>query len=470
MNSAAGVPESAAADQASTEVFGYWVRGNEQYRTLLPSSNVDYNQLPTYPARPHFHNSHVSMALETQVVAFNGAMDDPTRPSSMPIYQTATFCQPDADHFGSYDYTRSGNPTRTACETLLAGLEGAYAAFCFSSGMSALSAVILACCEAGDAVICGSDIYGGMHRYLSRIASKMNIQVLFVDTADTQKLQQAVSGFEAAGTTRRLRLVHCESPSNPRMRITDLRAAAQITHHAGALFSVDNTIMSPVLQKPLALGADIVVHSATKFLSGHADFIAGVVACRTEELARKVAFVSNAEGTALDPMSCWLLMRSVKTLHLRVERCAQNAELVAAFLSQHPRVTRLHFAGPVPNPKTAREDKAVNISSSHLAHRLHMTQAMGGGSVISFETGDAEYSKLIINALKLFKITVSFGSCSSTAELPCLLSHASIPAQERTIPADLIRVSIGIEHIKDILEDLRQAFARASAVCPSSLP
>jgi len=378
--------------------------------------------------------------------------------------------QPSVYEFGPYDYTRSGNPTRTALETLVAGLENAHSAFAFTSGMAALNAVVHLV-KAGEEIIASSDLYGGMHRLLTKVAARNNIQITFVDTANLDALRKTISD--------KTRLIHFETPSNPMMRISDLREISKIAHERNILVSVDSTMMTPYLQKPLALGCDIVVHSATKFLSGHSDVMCGVVCVKTEEIAREIGFYQNAEGTGLAPFDCWLLLRSIKTLALRVERAQQNAEKVAEFLSRHPAVKHLHYSGAIPNPKKHKpiswgknqfnvgekleQIQQVNISSSHFAHRLHMSQSRGGGSVLSFETGNVEFSRRVVDACRLLKLTVSFGSCNSLVEMPCIQSHASIPADQRTLPEDLIRVSIGIEDVRDIIDDLERAFRCAAS-------
>ncbi|KAF4677386.1 hypothetical protein FOL47_001972 [Perkinsus chesapeaki] len=293
------------------------------------ASSIDYNQVPTYPERPTFESKPLPLRYETQCVAFDPCKSDPNHPSSMPIYQTATFVQPSIERFGPYDYTRSGNPTRTAVEQLLAGLEGAHAAFSFNTGMAALAAVTKLC-DAGDEIICGDDIYGGMHRLLSRIIKRYNIKVHFVDLSDTSAV--------AAVLSDKTRIVHCESPSNPLMRITDLRRlSAQLKAFSSRIIlSVDSTMMSPYWMQPLRLGADVVVHSATKFLLGHSDTMAGFVCTSTQQLSSAIAFVQNAEGTACSPFDCWLILRGLKTLCIRQDRAEENAQKVVAFLANHP--------------------------------------------------------------------------------------------------------------------------------------
>lgn len=358
---------------------------------------------------------------------------------STPIYQTATFRQPTAVEFGEYDYSRSGNPTRSELEKKLAELERADNAFAFSSGMSALSA-ITKLLTTGDEILAGSNLYGGSIRLLERLP-RLGINVRYVDTTDAENVRSAISN--------RTRMLLIETPTNPFQRVSDIAALAELSHANGVLLVVDNTMLSPCLQNPIKLGADIVYHSGTKFLSGHSDVTAGVVVVKDESVAKEIAFVQNAEGTALAPFDSWLLLRGIKTLDLRVEKQCSNALKVAEFLSTHPAVTEIY------HPAFASDE----------ARRVHESQASGGGSVIAFTTGDAEFSRRIVEATKLCSIAVSFGSVNSTISLPCYMSHASIPAglrDELAPPRDLIRISVGIESVEDVVEDLREAIRTAT--------
>eukprot|EP00754_Rhynchopus_humris_P040076 Rhum_TRINITY_DN23126_c0_g1::Rhum_TRINITY_DN23126_c0_g1_i1::g.177246::m.177246/K01760/metC; cystathionine beta-lyase len=414
------------------------------------AATYDIAEIPTYPDRPHFDKKPAPLHPATQLVIFDGCPNDPYHPSSMPIYQTATFVQPSIGEFGPYDYTRSGNPTRTALEVLVAKLECAHSSFAFSTGMGALT-TITQLFNAGDEIIACADLYGGMHRLLTQVCNRFNIQLQFIDTTDLDLVAKAI-------TKGKTKLVHIESPSNPLMRITDLRKLAELVHANDAIVSVDSTMMSPYLWQPLNLGADIVMHSGTKFLNGHSDTMVGMVAVKDADLAKRVAFLQNAEGSALAPFDSWLVLRGLKTMAVRIERQQYNATKIAHFLSTVPEVTALHYAGGVPS-----DDKASPLSSTKESYALHCSQAKGGGSVISFETGDVKLSNRIVDACRLFKITVSFGSCNSVIEMPCLLSHASIPAEKRTLPADLVRMSVGIEDVNDLLHDLQRAFKYATS-------
>uniref|UniRef100_A0A0D6R8B7 cysteine-S-conjugate beta-lyase n=1 Tax=Araucaria cunninghamii TaxID=56994 RepID=A0A0D6R8B7_ARACU len=342
------------------------------------------------------------LSVSTILVNFNNSFD-PYDALSTPLYQTATFKQPSATDNGPYDYTRSGNPTRDTLEALLAKLDGADRAFCFTSGMAALAAVTHLV-EAGQEIVAGDDIYGGSDRLLSKVVPKDGVIVKRVDTTNLEEVAAAVGPLT--------RLVWIESPTNPRQRISDIRKISDIAHVHGALVLVDNSIMSPVLSRPLELGADIVMHSATKFIAGHSDVMAGVLAVKGESLAKDIYFLQNSEGSGLAPFDCWLCLRGIKTMALRIEK----------------------------------------------------QQAKGGGSVLSFTTGSLPFSKHIVENTKLFSITVSFGSVKSLISLPCFMSHASIPSEVREargLKEDLIRLSVGIEDAEDLIADLEQAINSA---------
>lgn len=357
------------------------------------------------------------MHPSTELVRFDAAPGDPHAPCSTPIYQTATFAQPDPLVGGSYDYTRSGNPTRAVLEKQLARLEGAERAFTFTTGMAAL-ALLTRLVPAGGRVLCGDDLYGGTWRYMEQVAAPCGIQVGTVDPNDLEALEREL----AVGAD----LLVLETPTNPRLRVVDLQAVAARCRAHGCRLVVDNSLLTPLRQKPLALGADIVMHSATKFLGGHADLSAGVLAVNDPQLAERIAFVQNAEGTALAPFECWLLLRGLKTLHLRLAQQERNAEALAEVLHSSPLVSEVRAAG----------------------------------TLVCFETGSVETSAAILRTLECFTIAVSFGSVASTASLPCRMSHASIPAEERrarALPEDLVRISAGIEFTDDLVQDLQRA-------------
>ena len=358
-----------------------------------------------------------------------------------PIYQTATFEQPSATEFGNYDYTRSGNPTRTLVEEQLARLENGKYACAFASGMAALAS-LTHCLKPGEEIIVGDDLYGGTVRLLERVISSHNVVVRYVDTSDIDAVRRL--------TSPRTRLILIETPSNPLFRISDIGQLSELAHGVGAILAVDNSMLSPIFQKPLSLGADVVIHSATKFLCGHSDVTAGAVISNDSELHQAVAFQQNAQGAGLSPFESWLLLRGLKTLALRVERQNLSARRVAEFLRKQAAVSRVFYPG----------------LESHEGYAIHRRQAAGDGGVLSFTTGDSEFSARLVEATRLFRIAVSFGSVGSTISLPCRMSHASIPLTLRNRlgpPEDLVRVSVGIEDVDDLLDDLRDALRVSAA-------
>nr|CCA21490.1 unnamed protein product [Albugo laibachii Nc14] len=386
------------------------------------------------------NTDETELAMDTKLVHFNPCSDDPHGAATMPIYQTSTFAQPSATTFSLYDYTRSGNPTRAALERQMAELEGGCRSFAFTSGMAALSAVSRLA-TSGDEIILSDDSYGGTYRLLSQIVSNHNITVKYVDLSGengAKNLSNVISP-----TTK---LVMMESPTNPMQRICDIHQLSIIAHRHNALLSVDNTMMSPILQNPIALGADIVIHSATKFIGGHSDTMAGIVIAKSHESAREIYFYQNAEGTGLAPFDCFLILRGIKTMSLRVLKAQENAIQIASYLHDHPQITQVYFPQLLPQDSIQRH--------------THEAQARGPGSVLCFRTGSLLHSQHIVSVTKLFKITVSFGSVNSLISLPGAMSHASIPEEvrkARAFPEDLIRIAIGVEDPKDLIRDLSQA-------------
>ena len=353
-----------------------------------------------------------------------------------PIYQTATFEQPTATEFGEFDYTRSGNPTRALLEQQLADLEDAAHACAFASGMAALTS-LTRIVRPGEEIVAGDDLYGGTVRLLDRLSSHLNIAVCYVDTTNEAEVRKAV--------TDRTRLILIETPSNPLFRVSDIRALSSIAKDARAFLAVDNSMLSPVFQRPLNLGADVVVHSATKFLCGHSDVTAGALITNHTELHKQFSFQQNAEGAGLSPFESWLLLRGLKTLALRVERQNNSAEKIARFLQSRAEVTQVFYPG----------------LESHPGYEIHRRQADGNGAVVSFTTGDEKLSAEIVESTRLFRVAVSFGSVGSTISLPCRMSHASIPGALRdrlAPPSDLVRISVGIEDVDDLIDDLSHAF------------
>lgn len=374
------------------------------------------------------------------------ANGDPYGAIAPPIYQTATFRQQSASEFGEYDYTRSANPTRTLVERQLAELEGGAHACTFASGMAAITA-LTRLVQTGEEIIAGDDLYGGTVRLLEQIRQRQGIGVSYIDTTDPDAVRSAL--------TSRTKLIVIETPTNPLFRISDIRNLSQLARETGALLAVDNSILSPIFQQPLALGADIVIHSATKFLCGHSDVTAGAVITNDLAVYEQIAFQQNAEGAGLSPFESWLLLRGLKTLALRVERQNDSARKIAQFLEVHPTVAKVYYPG----------------FKNHPGHEVHRSQSEGDGAVISFTTGDTEVSSRLVEATRLFAIAVSFGSVGSTISLPCNMSHSSIPSALKDRlgpPADLVRLSVGIEDVNDLMEDLEQAFTAAAKECAST--
>jgi len=371
------------------------------------------------------------MKFASRLVQFDSAPGDPCRPMATPIYQVSTFEQEKADAFGAYDYSRSGNPTRRVLEDQLASLENGSRGFCFSSGMAAISTVTRLL-RAGDEILADFDLYGGSCRLFAEVLPRSGITVRYGDACRPEF---------AALITPRTKLIFVESPTNPLLRVLDLRALAGLAHAHGAWLCVDNSTMSPYLQNPLDLGANIVLHSATKYLCGHSDVTAGAVIVKDDDLAAQIYFLQNAEGTALGPFDSFLLLRGMKTLKLRLDCQQQNALAVAQYLASHPGIQEVHYPG----------------LASSAGYELQCHQARGAGAVLSFTTGSPELSLRITEQTRLFHICVSFGSVHSTICMPVRMSHASVPHELRALrhlPDDLVRISVGIEDAGDLLADL----------------
>ena len=378
------------------------------------------------------------MHIETNAIVGGRSNDDPFGSTVPPIYQTATFGGL-PDEGGAYDYTRSGNPTRSALCRALAQLEAGQHALAYASGMAALTA-LLDLLQPGDEIVAGTDLYGGTYRMLTRVATSRGLRVSFVDTTEERAWLTI--------TERAPRLVLLESPTNPLGKVTCLRTAAKAAHSVGALVAVDNSFLSPVFQQPLTLGADLVIHSATKFLGGHADLIAGAVVTREAHLAESLAFGQNAQGTGLAPFDAWLLLRGLKTLPVRVRAQAQTTTELAARLKQHPAVAELFWVG----------------DDTRSGYAIHTQQASGFGSVLAFRTGCPAASRRVLAACELIPTTVSFGSVASSLCLVSGMSHASIPAEvrkARSFPEDLVRLSVGLENVEDLWTDLSRALDAA---------
>lgn len=403
---------------------------------------LDDNDKPPSPApsSPRDPSTQAKYAIDTELVYTESS--DQYRSSSVPIYQTATFKQDSLTNMGEYDYTRSGNPTRTYLERHMAKIMKANRALAVSSGMTALD-VITRLLKPGDEVIAGDDLYGGTNRLLTYLKNNNEIIVHHVDTTKNDEVKKVC--------TSKTCMVLLESPTNPLIKIADIPGVSKLVHeiNPNAIVVVDNTMLSPLLMSPLELGADVVYESGTKYLSGHHDIMAGIIAVNDMNLSERLFFPINASGCGLSPFDSWLLLRGVKTLAVRMEKQQSNAQRIAEFL------------------ETAGFKVRYPGLKSHPAYDLHWTMATGSGAVLSLETGSVDMSEKIVEATRIWGISVSFGCVNSLISMPCKMSHASIDAKtraERDFPEDLIRLCVGIENCDDLINDLKIALIKADAV------
>ena len=364
-------------------------------------------------------------------------VDPLTGSISVPIYQTSTFVQEAPGENKGYDYARSNNPTRQVLENIIAELEEGQAASAFASGLAAIDAVVKLL-ESGNEILAVDDIYGGAFRLFTHIYAKFGIKVKYVDTSDI------VNVLDAIGS--KTKLVWLETPTNPTLKISDIEAIAKIAHQNGSLLCVDNTFASPALQQPIKLGADLVVHSATKYLGGHSDLIAGLVVSATKELGERIKFIQNASGAILSPHDSWLVIRGIETLHLRVKEHSRNALLVAQYLENHPGVDKVYYPG----------------LKTHLNHNIAVRQQSDFGGIVSFTLKEdtTEVAKTVVCSTQLFKLAESLGGVKSLLCHPASMTHKSIPAEKRTaagVADSLIRLSVGLEDVNDLIQDIEQA-------------
>jgi cystathionine beta-lyase/cystathionine gamma-synthase len=370
-------------------------------------------------------------------------VDPLTGSISVPIYQTATFVQEAPGVNKGYDYARSNNPTRAVLENLVATLEGGSAAFAFATGLAAIDAV-LKTLSYGDEIVAVEDIYGGAYRLFTQVYQKFGIKIHYVDTTDANRILDVIN--------EKTKLVWIESPTNPTLKITDIAQAAKIAHAFNALLVVDNTFASPIAQQPFVLGADIVIHSGTKYLGGHSDLVAGLVVVNSEKLAVDIKFIQNASGGILGPQDCWLLIRGIETLELRVERQCQTAFKVAQFLTQCEEVDQVYYPG----------------LASHKNYAIAKLQQQGlYGGVISFslKNDTEEAATKFVTSTNYFKLAESLGGVKSLCCHPAQMTHKSIPREKRLasgIQDSLIRLSCGIEGTDDLINDLKQAFTKCA--------
>ncbi|GBG58768.1 hypothetical protein CBR_g168 [Chara braunii] len=383
---------------------------------------------------------HHGLAFATRALHFQDE-NDPYGAKNAPIYLTATFKLPSVTKAGSFLYSRFDNPTRSTLEKHIARLHDADRAFCFSTGMAALTTV-MQMVEVGDEIVADDDIYGGTDRLLTSLVTRWGVTVKRANTSNLNEIRAAV--------TPKTKLVFLEIATNPLLQITDIAAISEIAHRTGALVVVDNSIMSSALSRPLDHGADIVMESLTKFMSGHSDVMGGFLAVRGEQLAKDIHFLQSAEGACLSPFDSFMILRGMQTLSLRVEKAQENAQAIAEWLVKHPLVKKVLYLGLPGFPD----------------RDLHFKQCSGPGSVLCFTTGDVEMSKLVADGTEVFQKTVSFGSVGSLISLPCFMSHAAVPKpvrEARGLPDDLVRLGVGIEFVGDLINDLDHSFKLAMA-------
>ncbi len=365
--------------------------------------------------------------------------DKYTKAVNVPIYQTSTYEQSGLGEEPQWEYSRTGNPTRAALEALIAELEGGNAGFAFGSGMAAITAV-LSLFNTGDRILISSNVYGGTFRVIDKVFSHFGIGYSIEDTTDLEKLEKSI--------TDDVKAILVESPANPLLTVTDLTAVSRLAAKHGILSIVDNTFMTPYLQRPLELGADIVIHSATKYLGGHSDVVAGLVVVKDQELAKKIAFIQNSTGGVLGPFDSFLLIRGIKTLGVRLDRHVENAEKAAKFLSEHKSVKKVYYPG-------------LTFAQGY---EINKKQAKNGGAMISFELYENHDIKKFFKSLKLVALAESLGGVESLVCHPASMTHASIPYEVRQkvgITDGLIRLSVGIEDAEDIINDIAQAIAES---------
>ena len=375
--------------------------------------------------------------LATQAV-HAGQVPDPLGGAVMtPIYQTSTYIQDGLGRNKGYEYARTRNPTREALERNVATLEGGRHGFAFSSGLAAVDAT-LKLLSAGDHVVCGENVYGGTHRQMTHIWARLGLTFTFVDAAETERI--------AAAVTPRTKMIFAETPTNPMMRLCDLQAAGEIARRAGALFVVDNTFATPCFQRPLEYGADIVLHSTTKYLNGHSDMVGGLLVLTRDDLAERIAFIQNGSGAVPGPFDCWLALRGTKTLALRMRQHDANGRHIAEWLTTHPRVAQVYYPG----------------LPSHPQHELACRQMKGFGGMISLELGSVDRARRVVERTKIFVLAESLGGVESLIGHPASMTHASVPPEMRRamgLTDSLVRLSVGIEDVDDLIADLDQALA-----------
>jgi cystathionine beta-lyase/cystathionine gamma-synthase len=376
------------------------------------------------------------MGFSTDCIHAGQEPEPVTGAVTTPIYQTSTYVQPELGKHKGYEYARTKNPTRSALEANLAALERGKHGHCFASGMSATDTV-MRLLQHGDHVVAGENMYGGSYRLFSRVYEKFGVQFTYVDTANVDNVRNAIQP--------NTKILFLETPTNPMMTITDIAACAEVAHAKNVLVVVDNTFCSPYLQRPIELGADIVVHSTTKFLNGHSDSVGGAVISNSDELAERIGFLQNAVGAILSPFDSWLVLRGVKTLAVRMKRHEENGVAMANYLAHHPKVKKVYYPG----------------LGDHPQHELAKKQMNGFGAMIAFELGSLENAANFLNRVRLCSLGESLGGVETLISHPETMTHASVPVETRTrlgITPGLVRISVGIEEIEDLIGDIENAF------------
>ena len=375
------------------------------------------------------------LGFATRAIHAGQEPDPLTGAVTVPIYATSTYVQQGIGENKGYEYSRGSNPTRTRLEENLASLEGGVAARVFGSGMAAIHAIV-SLPKSGDHVVCGNDLYGGTPRLFNQVMSAFGLKFSYVDTSDAENVQRAIR--------KNTRMVYVETPTNPLMRLSDLAEISAICRRKKVLLVVDNTFMSPYFQQPIALGADLVVHSTTKFLNGHSDGLGGVVVCAREEHAERLAFLQKAVGAILSPFECWLVLRGVKTLAARMAIHDRSGRIVADFLEKHAKVKAVFYPG----------------LATHSQHLLAKRQMSGFGAMITFETGSFKNANRMLKKLQVCSLGESLGGVETLISHPATMTHAALGEKGRKaigITDGLVRISVGIEDVDDILDDLDQA-------------
>ncbi|MEV7692807.1 cystathionine gamma-synthase [Microbacterium sp. NPDC089189] len=378
-----------------------------------------------------------SRGFDTLAIHAGQEFDPTTGAVIPPIHLSSTYAQDGIGNLrGGYEYGRSGNPTRTALETQLAALEGAAHGISFASGLAAEDALLRAVLVPGDEVLLGSDVYGGTYRLIARLLGPWGVTLRVVDMSD-------LDAVAAALAERPARILWVETPSNPQLKISDIAGLARLGHESGALVVVDNTFASPALQQPLALGADVVVHSTTKYLGGHSDVVGGAIVTSDDALAEQVRFLQFAGGAVSGPLDAWLTTRGIKTLGIRMQRHSENGEAVARFLDGHEKVARVYYPG----------------LESHPGHALAASQMRGFGGIVSLDLADGAAARRFAESTRLFTLAESLGGVESLVNYPDAMTHASVRGTELAVPVELVRLSVGIEDSADLIADLDAALA-----------